>query len=77
MRYQWEALNNAWNQQVLGYNPQRQKALLQRLKPLPDLAISLTLFCCCCPWPNLAVITGWRFIQNRLDLATRLWHKKH
>lgn len=27
----WEALNNAWQQQVLGYDQRRQQALLQRL----------------------------------------------
>ncbi|WP_127478768.1 transglutaminase TgpA family protein [Sulfurivermis fontis] len=31
LRYGWDALNNAWNQWVLGYNHQRQKELLQRL----------------------------------------------
>ncbi len=31
LRYGWDALNNAWNQWVLGYNHLRQKELLQRL----------------------------------------------
>lgn len=31
VRYRWDALNNAWNQWVLGYNHQRQLELLQRL----------------------------------------------
>lgn len=31
LRHQWEALSNAWNQRVLGYNPERQRALLERL----------------------------------------------
>ncbi|ENO85513.1 transglutaminase TgpA family protein [Thauera linaloolentis] len=31
MRLRWEALSNAWNQRVLGYNPDRQRALLSRL----------------------------------------------
>lgn len=30
-RYRWEAAQNAWNQWVLGYNPQRQQDLLTRL----------------------------------------------
>ncbi|HEY6897511.1 MAG TPA: DUF3488 and DUF4129 domain-containing transglutaminase family protein [Rhodocyclaceae bacterium] len=30
-RYRWEAVSNAWNQWVLGYDNQRQMALLQRL----------------------------------------------
>lgn len=31
LRYRWDALNNAWNLWVLGYNHERQKELLQRL----------------------------------------------
>lgn len=31
LRLRWEAVSNAWNQRVLGYNPQRQKELLARL----------------------------------------------
>ncbi len=31
LRHRWEATNNAWNQWVLGYNPQRQRDLLERL----------------------------------------------
>jgi len=35
MRLRWEALSNAWNQRVLGYNPERQRALLSRLGLAP------------------------------------------
>lgn len=31
LRYRWEAAGNAWNQWVLGYNPDRQYELLTRL----------------------------------------------
>lgn len=31
LRYRWEAANNAWNQWILGYNPERQRDLLARL----------------------------------------------
>lgn len=31
MRYQWEALSNAWNEWVLGYNPDRQRRLMELL----------------------------------------------
>lgn len=31
LRYRWEALGNAWNQWVLGYNTQRQADLMRRL----------------------------------------------
>lgn len=31
LRFRWEALSNAWDQWVLGYNPERQRELLSRL----------------------------------------------
>ena len=31
LRYRWEAVNNAWNQWILGYNPQRQREVLSKL----------------------------------------------
>ena len=31
LSYRWEAANNAWNQWILGYNPQRQREVLSRL----------------------------------------------
>ncbi len=31
LRYRWDAVSNGWNQWVLGYNPQRQRDLLQGL----------------------------------------------
>ena len=31
LRLRWEAFSNAWNQRVLGYNPDRQRELLARL----------------------------------------------
>lgn len=30
MRFSWDSLANTWNQWVLGYNPERQRTLLQR-----------------------------------------------
>lgn len=76
LRYRWEAINNAWNQQILGYDPQRQRELLARLG-LPDV-----------DWRNLAALLGlatglllaattaWTLYQKpRHDPASRLWHK--
>jgi Transglutaminase-like enzymes, putative cysteine proteases len=31
LRYRWDAVNDAWNQWILGYNHQRQKELLEQL----------------------------------------------
>lgn len=46
LRFNMEALSNAWNQWVLGYDPQRQRELLIRLgMPAPEWQhIVLTLF---------------------------------
>ena len=38
LRLNWEALDNAWNQWVLSYSPQRQRALLSLLGLAPDAA---------------------------------------
>jgi hypothetical protein len=76
LRHRWEAINNAWNQQVLGYDPQRQRELLSRLG-LPDtdwrsLAITLGLV----SGLLLATLTAWTLYQKpHHDPASRLWHK--
>ncbi len=36
VRFNWEALQNAWNQWVLSYSAERQRALLERLGFNPD-----------------------------------------
>jgi transglutaminase-like putative cysteine protease len=76
LRYRWEAINNAWNQHILGYDPQRQRDLLARLG-LPDA-----------DWRNLATLLGaicsllvaglmaWAIYQRpRRDPVLRLWHQ--
>ncbi len=76
IRHRWEAINNAWNQQILGYNPQRQRELLSRLG-LPDtdwrsLTSILGLTCALL----MATLTAWTLYQRpRIDPATRLWRK--
>lgn len=39
VRFNWEALQNAWNQWVLSYSAQRQRQLLQRLGFEPNLKV--------------------------------------
>ena len=74
--FRWEAVNNAWNQYVLGYNPQRQRELLSRLG-LPDadwrkLAAALAIIC----GALLLAVSAWTLHQRpRLDPAARLWQK--
>ena len=76
LQFRWEAINNAWNQYVLGYDLQRQRDLLGRLG-LPDadwrkLAAALAIIC----GPLLLAITAWALYQRpRLDPAARLWQK--
>lgn len=76
LRFRWEAMNNAWNQHVLGYDAQRQRDLMNRLG-LPDadwkqLASLLGGICALL----LALITGWIIYRRpHRDPVVRLWHK--
>lgn len=76
LRHRWEAINNAWNQQVIGYDLQRQRELLASLGlPHADwqqLAGLLAL----CTGALLATLTAWSLYHKpRPDPALRLWHK--
>lgn len=76
LRYRWEAINNAWNQQILAYDPARQRELLSRLgwpdTDWKDMAVALGIASILL----LALITAWTLYQKpRLDPASRLWHK--
>ncbi|HLO61906.1 MAG TPA: transglutaminase domain-containing protein, partial [Azonexus sp.] len=76
LRYRWEAVNNAWNQHILGYDPQRQRELLSRLG-LPDtdwrsLATLLGIACSVL----VAAMLAWTLYQRpRRDPALQLWQK--
>jgi len=76
LRYRWEAVNNAWNQQVLGFDRERQKKLMARLG-LPDadwreLAIALGI----AAFLLLAASLAWALTHRpRRDPAARLWQK--
>ncbi len=76
LRYRWEAINNAWNQEVLGYDPQRQRELLARFG-LPDadwrsLALALGIAC----GLLAAGLTAWALYRRPVgDPVLRLWHK--
>jgi hypothetical protein len=50
LRYNWDALANAWNQSVLGFNPDRQREVLLHFGMEPDwmnMTVALTLSCFC------------------------------
>jgi hypothetical protein len=76
LRFRWEALNNAWNQHVLGYDTSRQRELLNRLGfPEIDwktLAILLGLISS----GLLLLLTGSLLYQrSSADPARKLWEK--
>jgi transglutaminase-like putative cysteine protease len=76
LRFRWWAINNGWNQWVLGYNPQRQQELLKRLgMPAPDwrsMTLALTILC----GLMLLGLTGWLLWRRpRLDPAERQWRR--
>jgi len=76
LRFRWEAVNNAWNQYVLGYNPERQRELLSRLGlPATDWKTLGALLAAACSLILLAV-SGWTLYHRpRIDPPRRLWNK--
>ena len=76
LRYRWEALNNAWNQQVLGFDRERQRDMLSRFGVADadwrELAIALGLATALLFAASLA----WALHHRpRRDPAARLWQK--
>lgn len=74
LRYRWEAVGNAWNQWVLGYNAQRQADLLKRLG-LPDTDWrQLVAFMAVAAGLWFAWL-GWRYRVRRTprDALDKLW----
>jgi hypothetical protein len=75
-RFRWWAINNAWNQWVLGFNPERQLELLARLgmdapdwRKMAAWLTGLTGFVLLI----LAAAMLWR--RPRLDPAQRQWQR--
>jgi transglutaminase-like putative cysteine protease len=76
MRNRWEALNNGWNQWVLGYNPERQRELLSRLGfKEPDwrsMTAALAVLC----GATLLIISLWILYQrNATNPTQRAWQR--
>jgi transglutaminase-like putative cysteine protease len=74
LHFRWEAVANAWNQWVLGYNAQRQRELLSRLgMPNPDwqtMAAALTVVA----GTLMLILVAWA-MRERLDAdpVQRAW----
>jgi transglutaminase-like putative cysteine protease len=75
LRFRWEAMNNSWNQWVLGYNPQRQRELLSRLgMHEPDWKGMTAALAVICGLLMLA-LTAWTLHRRiRLDPVLRAWN---
>ncbi len=76
MRFRWWAINNSWNQWVLGYDPQRQREFLQKLgMAAPDwqtMTATLAVLC----GSMLLGLTGWMLWRRpRLDPVERQWRR--
>jgi transglutaminase-like putative cysteine protease len=76
LRYRWEAVGNAWNQWVLGYNAQRQTELLQSLGiSNPDWKLLASLMASSAGLWLLWLV--WRHFPKRqkLDALDRNWQR--
>lgn len=75
MRHQWEALSNAWNQSVIGYNIERQRRLLEGLGfEAPDWR-TLTAMMGGGAALVMTALFGWAVLQvRRRDPLDRAWH---
>lgn len=76
LRYRWWAASNAWNQWVLGYNPQLQRDFLERLgMRSPDwrqMTAALATVC----GVMLLGLAGWLLWRRpRLDPVERPWRR--
>jgi len=74
LRYRLDAVTNAWNQWILGYNPERQREFLRRLgMESPDwqnMSAALAVL----SGLSMLALTAWNLrLRRRLDPAARLW----
>jgi hypothetical protein len=76
LRFRWEAVGNAWNQWVLGYDPQRQREVLSRLGMRePDWKAMTAAMATLCGLLLLA-LTAWALRKRiRLDPTQRAWNR--
>lgn len=74
LRHRWEALSNAWNQSVLGYNADRQRQLLSRIGlPQADWRTLGALLGASAALLTLSLL-GWAYLRPRhADPLDRAW----
>lgn len=76
MRNRWEAMNNAWDQWVLGYNPQRQKEVLAQLGLAnPDWRSMTALLAILCSMALALVTVLTLYRRAPGDPAQRAWQR--
>lgn len=76
IRFRWDAVTNAWNQWVLGYNPERQRDLLRRLGMREPDWRSMSATLAVLAGAALLLLTAWTLRQRRRrDPALALWEK--
>ena len=74
LRYRLDAVSNAWNQAVLGFNPQRQREVLSKLgMPDPDWKKMAAWLAGLCGLLILGLVLNAMRERSRIDPATRLW----
>ena len=75
-RYRWEAVANAWNQWVIGYDQQRQRNLLQRLGlSTPDWQHLAALFATLCGGLLLAMTALALYQRSTRDPLAVAWQR--
>ena len=76
MRDRWEALSNAWNRHIVGFDQQQQLSLLSRLGlPRPDLR-TLSLALAAAVLLLMATLVAWAVIRRPGgDALDRVWQR--
>jgi hypothetical protein len=64
LRLNAEAIENAWNQWVLSYSPERQRALLRALGLAPDMRTLIVLFAVAISF--LLAVLAWFSLRHRV-----------
>ncbi|MBS1197365.1 MAG: Transglutaminase-like protein [Proteobacteria bacterium] len=76
LRYRWEAINNGWNQWVLGYNAERQRDFLQGLGIEDPRWQTLGMIMLGVSAAILLAVSAWiLYHRPRLDPARKLWNQ--